>query len=88
MIGMAMARSASGGTGGMDGAVSNFLSPGDDVLVINGGKFGERWTKICQAYGMKVEEVLVEWGYSAKAEQVEAALKKNPKIKAVFVQAN
>jgi aspartate aminotransferase-like enzyme len=76
------------GTGGMDGAVSNFLSPGDDVLVINGGKFGERWTKICQAYGMKVEEVLVEWGYSAKPEQVEAALKKNPKIRAVFVQAN
>jgi aspartate aminotransferase-like enzyme len=76
------------GTGGMDGTVSNFLSPGDDVLVINGGKFGERWTKICQAYGMKVEEILVEWGYAAKPEAVEAALKKNPKIKAVFVQAN
>jgi len=76
------------GTGGMDGTVSNFLSPGDDVLVINGGKFGERWTKICQAYGMKVEEIVVEWGYAAKPEAVEAALKKNPKIKAVFVQAN
>jgi len=76
------------GTGGMDGSVSNFLSPGDDVLVINGGKFGERWTKICQAYGMKVEEILVEWGYAAKPEAVEAALKKNPRIKAVFVQAN
>jgi aspartate aminotransferase-like enzyme len=76
------------GTGGMDGSVSNFLSPGDDVLVINGGKFGERWTKICQAYGMKVEEILVEWGNAAKPEAVEAALKKNPAIKAVFVQAN
>ena len=76
------------GTGGMDGTVSNFLSPGDDVLVINGGKFGERWTKICQAYGMKVEEIVVEWGYAAKPDAVEAALKKNPKIKAVFVQAN
>jgi len=76
------------GTGGMDGSVSNFLSPGDDVLVINGGKFGERWTKICQAYGMKVEEILVEWGHAAKPEAVEAALKKNPRIKAVFVQAN
>ena len=76
------------GTGAMDGSVSNFLSPGDDVLVINGGKFGERWTKICQAYGMKVEEIVVEWGYAAKPEAVEAALKKNPKIKAVFVQAN
>jgi aspartate aminotransferase-like enzyme len=76
------------GTGGMDGTVTNFLSPGDDVLVVNGGKFGERWTKICQAYGMKVEELMVEWGYAVKAEQVEAALKKNPKIKAVFIQAN
>ena len=76
------------GTGGMDGAVTNFLSPGDDVLVVNGGKFGERWTKICQAYGMKVEELIVEWGYAVKAEQVEASLKRNPKIKAVFIQAN
>jgi aspartate aminotransferase-like enzyme len=76
------------GTGGMVGSVTNFLSPGDDVLVINGGKFGERWTKICQAYGMKVEELIVEWGYSAKPDKVEAALKRNPNIKAVFVQAN
>jgi len=76
------------GTGGMVGSVTNFLSPGDEVLVINGGKFGERWTKICQAYGMKVEELIVEWGYAARADLVEAALKKNPKIKAVFVQAN
>ena len=76
------------GTGGMVGSVTNFLSPGDEVLVINGGKFGERWTKICQAYGMKVEELIVEWGHAARAELVEAALKKNPKIKAVFVQAN
>jgi serine---pyruvate transaminase len=76
------------GTGGMEGSVTNFLSPGDEVLVVNGGKFGERWTKICQAYGMKVEELIVEWGYAVKAEQVEASLKKNPKIKAVFIQAN
>jgi aspartate aminotransferase-like enzyme len=76
------------GTGGMEGSVTNFLSPGDDVLVINGGKFGERWTRICQAYGMKVEELIVEWGHAVKSERVEAALKKNPKIKAVFVQAN
>ncbi|MDH4161690.1 MAG: alanine--glyoxylate aminotransferase family protein [Nitrospirota bacterium] len=76
------------GTGGMVGAVNNFLNPGDEVIVVNGGKFGERWTKICQAYGVKVEEISVEWGYAVKPETVEAALKKNPKIKAVFVQAN
>jgi aspartate aminotransferase-like enzyme len=76
------------GTGGMVGSVNNFLNPGDDVLVVNGGKFGERWTKICQAYGMKVEEIAVEWGHAVKPGQVEASLKKNPKIKAVFIQAN
>ena len=37
------------GTGGMVGSVNNFFNPGDTVLVINGGKFGERWTKISQA---------------------------------------
>src|SRR3989337_2912057 len=76
------------GTGGMVGSVTNFLSPGDEVLVINGVKFGERWTKVCQAYGMEVEELIGEWVYAARADLVEAALKKNPKIKAVFVQAN
>lgn len=78
---------ASTGTGGMVGSVNNFLSPGDKALVINGGKFGERWTKICKAYGINVEEILVEWGFSVRAEKVEEILKKDPSIKAVFVQA-
>ncbi len=75
------------GTGGMVGAVNNFFNPGEKALVVNGGKFGERWTKICRAYGLAVEEVPVEWGYSIKAGAVESALKKDPAIKAVFVQA-
>jgi len=75
------------GTGGMVGSVNNFLTPGDEVLVVNGGKFGERWTKICQSYGMKVTELVVEWGHAVKPELVEEALKRNAKIKAVFVQA-
>lgn len=78
---------ASTGTGGMVGAVNNFFNPGEKALVINGGKFGERWTKICQAYGLKVEEIVVEWGYSIKPDAVETALKKDSEIKAVFVQA-
>ncbi len=78
---------ASTGTGGMVGAVNNFFNPGEKVLVINGGKFGERWTKICQAYGLKVEEIVVEWGHSIKSDMVETALKKDPEIKGVFVQA-
>jgi aspartate aminotransferase-like enzyme len=78
---------ASTGTGGMVGAVNNFFNPGDKVLVINGGKFGERWTKICQAYGLKVKEITVKWGYAVKARAIEAELKKDKAIKGVFVQA-
>jgi aspartate aminotransferase-like enzyme len=76
------------GTGGMVGAVNNFFSRGDRVLVINGGKFGERWTKICQAYELKVEEIVVEWGYAVKPEIVEEQLRKHNDIKGVFVQAS
>lgn len=76
------------GTGGMVGAVNNFFNTGDRVLVINGGKFGERWIKICQAYNLKVEEIAVEWGYAVNPEIVEERLKKNQDIKGVFVQAS
>jgi len=79
---------ASSGTGGMEGAVSNFLSPGDKALVVNGGKFGERWLKICRGFGVEVEEIKIEWGYVVKPEQVAAALKKDPGIKAVLMQAS
>ena len=79
---------SSTGTGGMVGAAKNFFNQGDEVLVVNGGKFGERWTKICQAYGLKVEEIVVEWGYAVKPEEVEERLKKNKNLKGVFVQAS
>jgi aspartate aminotransferase-like enzyme len=78
----------SSGTGGMESAVSNFLSPGDKALVINGGKFGERWLKLCQVYGAKVEEIKVEWGHAVDPQKVTQALKKDPAIRAVYVQAS
>jgi aspartate aminotransferase-like enzyme len=76
------------GTGGMVGAVNNFFNKGDKVLVINGGKFGERWTEICQAYSLKCEEVTVDWGYAVNPAIVEEKLKKHKEIKGVFVQAS
>ena len=76
------------GTGGMVGSVNNFFSPGDKALVINAGNFGERWTKICKAYNLSVEEIKIDWGYTVKPEDVEKALKKDPSIKGVFVQAS
>lgn len=77
----------SSGTGGMVGAVTNFFNAKDKVLVVNGGKFGERWTKICQTYGLNVKELTIEWGYAVKPAQIESALKSEPDIKGVFIQA-
>src|SRR6476659_11299382 len=79
---------ASSGTGGMEGAVANFLSPGDKALVVNGGKFGERWGKICKTFGVQVTEIKVEWGRAVDPQVVAEALKKDPGIKAVYVQAS
>jgi aspartate aminotransferase-like enzyme len=76
---------ASSGTGGMEGAVVNTLSAGDKALVVRGGKFGERWGEICQAYGVNFEALDVEWGTSVDPGLIEAALKKDPSIKAVLV---
>lgn len=76
------------GTGGMVGSVNNFFNQGDKVLVINGGKFGERWTKICGSYGLNVDEITLEWGYAVKPEMVEEKLKEDCDIKGVFVQAS
>ncbi|MBI4685842.1 MAG: alanine--glyoxylate aminotransferase family protein [Nitrospirae bacterium] len=76
------------GTGGMEGSVTNFFSPGDKAITINGGKFGERWTKICKAYNLNVDEIVVEWGHAVKPETVEEKLKKDSSIKGVFVQAS
>lgn len=79
---------ASSGTGAMEAAVSNLFSPGDKVLVVNGGKFGERWVKISQAFGLEAVELKVEWGKAVKPELVEKHLKLNPEIRGVLLQAS
>src|SRR2546426_313702 len=76
------------GTGAMEGAVSNFLSPGDKALYVNGGKFGERWGKLCKTFGANAIEIKVEWGEAVDPRVVADALKKDPAIKAVYVQAS
>jgi len=79
---------AGSGTAGMDAAVCNFLSRGDKALVIRGGKFGERWGRICQAYGVEPVIIDVEWGKSVDPQQVKEALDKDPSIKAVYATAS
>jgi len=75
---------ASSGTGAMEAAVVNLLSSGDYALVIQGGKFGERWTEICSSYGIMIEVIDVEWGKAVDSLDIAKKLKANPKIRAVF----
>lgn len=75
---------ASSGTGAMEAAIINILSPQDTVLIVQAGKFGERWTEICNAYSIKSEVLNVEWGKAVDPEVINRKLKEDPKIKAVF----
>lgn len=79
---------AASGTGAMEGSIVNLYSPGDEVVVINGGKFGERWGKISEAYGLKVHWITVEWGKAVDPAVVKKTLDENPKAKGVLVQAS
>jgi len=78
---------ASSGTGAMEAAVANTLSPGDRAVVVRGGKFGERWAEICAAHGIEVECVDVEWGRAVEPAAVRAAFTRSSDARALLVQA-
>jgi len=75
---------SSSGTGAMEAAVINLLSGGDTALVVQGGKFGERWAEIAKAYGISLEIINVEWGQAVSPAEISKRLKSNSQIKAVF----
>jgi len=75
---------ASSGTGAMEASVVNLLSKGDKVVVISGGKFGERFKEIATAYQLEVIPIEPEWGKKLSPETVEDVLTKNKGVKAVF----
>jgi len=79
---------ASSGTGAMEAAVCNTLAAGDETLVVRGGKFGERWGEICEAYGVNVTPIDVTWGEAVDPAAIKKALDAKPSIKAVLVQAS
>ena len=76
---------SSSGTGAMEAAVSNLTSPGDRVLVLTAGKFGERWTALAKAFGCAVDVVAAPYGQTFSIEAVKAALKLETRV--VFMQA-
>ncbi len=76
------------GTGGLEAAVVNTLSPGDTVLSVSIGVFGDRFTSIAEQYGAEVIPLKFEWGKAADPDEVRRALEKEPKIKAVLITHN
>jgi len=79
---------SSSGTGAMESSVSNILSPKDKAIVIRGGKFGERFTEICQAYGVETIDIDVEWGKAINPELIQKVLDENKDAKAVYATLN
>lgn len=75
----------SSGSGVMEGAVSNLTSPGDKVLVLSAGKFGERWRDLAKAFGCVVEMVSAPYGETFSLEDIRAKLTAD--VHTVYVQA-
>ena len=76
------------GTGGLEAVIVNTLSPGDKVLSVSVGVFGDRFGSIAQQFGAEVTPVPTEWGRAADVDAVRKALQADPKIKAVLVTHN
>jgi aspartate aminotransferase-like enzyme len=76
---------ACSGTGVMEASVTNLTSPGDRVLVLSAGKFGERWTELARAFGCKVDVLSAPYGKTFSLDDIHARLAAD--VRAVFVQA-
>lgn len=73
------------GTAGLETAVANTVKPGDEVLVIITGAFGDRFAKICNEYQLKTHRLDIPWGEAVLPETVQEYMEKHPNLKAVFV---
>jgi aspartate aminotransferase-like enzyme len=73
------------GRGGMEGAVANLMSPGDELVACCNGKFGEMWATLAESYGVVVHRVCTAWERGTDAAEVEQALKDHPRARAVTV---
>ncbi len=76
---------SSSGTGLMEASVSNLTSPGDRVLVLSAGKFGERWISLAKAFGCAVDTVTAPYGQTLALDEVRGKLA--PNLRCVYVQA-
>ncbi len=76
---------ASSGTGGMEAVFVSLFSPGETVIAVNNGKFGERWVKMPRAFGLAVVEIKIPWGSAPSKDQILAALREHPEARGVVL---
>lgn len=72
------------GTGGMEATMVSMFSPGDKIIAVNGGKFGERWADMARKYTGNCVELKVQWGTSIQPDEIIKALKEHPDTKGVY----
>ncbi len=75
---------ASSGTGAMEAAVSNFFSSQDKVIVVEGGKFGQRWKEIATRYGLDVISYSIDWGNAPEPNYLRQLLESDSSIKGIL----
>ena len=73
------------GTGGVEATLVSLFSPGETVIVVNGGKFGERWVHMARVFGLDAVEVLTPWGKAVDAGRVKEALRAHPEAGGVYL---
>lgn len=79
---------SSSGTGAMETIIVNLFATGDEVIVVDGGKFGERWGKLAAKFGLTVHTLKVDWGHAVNPEEIVKQLQDHPKTRAVLFQAS
>src|SRR5213082_3710389 len=78
----------SSGTGGLESAVANLVSPGDQVVVALSGNFGERFAALAAAYGAEVVRLEFEWGQPVDADDLRVVLQRHPKAQVLLLSHN
>jgi aspartate aminotransferase-like enzyme len=76
---------ACSGTGGVEATFVNLFSPGDTIIAVNGGKFGERWVQMPRVFGLKTVEIRVPWGEELREGQIGEAIRSHPEVKGVYL---
>jgi serine---pyruvate transaminase len=76
---------ACSGTGGVESTIVSLFSPGETIIAVNGGKFGERWVQMPRVFGLNTVEIRVPWGEALREEQIRDAIRSHPDVRGVYL---